>query len=385
MDKNVDRPYNDVGVYLHIPFCKQACHYCNFHFSTNLRLKDQMVSALCREIEMRQSFLDKKNLSSIYFGGGTPSLLEPKDFDKIFEALSRHFSWSKESEITLEANPDDLTTSKIKAIKNTPVNRFSIGIQSFSQMDLDYMNRAHSADQAENSIKDILNAGWTNISIDLIYGTPTMTDELWQNNIEKALYMNIPHVSAYALTIEEKTALYYKINKKGWERPKAEDMIRQYDLLMDMMNKSNYKHYEISNFALPGYRAIHNSHYWSGGAYLGIGPGAHSYDGDNVRSWNIAHNPKYIKAIHSGILPIEKEILTATDKYNEYVMVSLRTSEGVCKSKLTKYFPQYSRIFHKVISDYIESGDVYDSGEAFILTNRGKYRADGISRALMVV
>ena len=245
------------GIYIHIPFCKQACHYCNFHFSTSLQLKDDMIGAICKEIEIRQDYLVHKNLTSIYFGGGTPSLLSEGDFVKIFSTISRYFQWTSESEITLEANPDDLNKNKLIALRDLGINRLSIGIQSFFNEDLQWMNRAHNATEASECVKLAQDNGFNNISIDLIYGSPTTTNQMWEENIKKALKMEVSHISSYCLTVEEKTALHHQIVKKKIVAPDPERAAIQFDILINFLTDAGYDHYEISNFAMPENIAVH--------------------------------------------------------------------------------------------------------------------------------
>lgn len=316
------------GIYIHIPFCKQACHYCNFFFSTSLKLKNDLISALILEIELQKNFLSGEMVETIYFGGGTPSLLSEKDLDEIFNQIQKHFTISSDPEITLEANPDDLNADNISILKNCPVNRLSIGIQSFHEADLKYMNRAHNAIEASDCIEKVQSAGFENLNIDLIYGTPGLSDELWLENLNKFHENKITHLSAYALTVEESTALDHFIKTGKSQALNDEQARSQMILLMDFMRHSGYEHYEVSNFALPGKRSRHNSSYWKGAAYLGLGPAAHSHQ-SNFRQWNIANNAKYIQSIKTGKVPMEREILSEIQQYNEFLMVSLRTVWGI--------------------------------------------------------
>ncbi|HHM20934.1 MAG TPA: radical SAM family heme chaperone HemW, partial [Bacteroidetes bacterium] len=318
------------GIYIHIPFCKQACHYCNFHFSTSLKYKADMVRALLKELDLRKDYLGAEPLETIYFGGGTPSLLDQRELDLFFDKLASNFPVSDFQllEITLEANPDDLNPKKIMELKNTPVNRLSIGVQSFFEKDLQFMNRAHHAGEAEACIKNAQNAGFENLTIDLIYGSPTTPDQNWEKNIEKAVYLNIPHISCYCLTVEPKTALAHFIKKRKVSPPDEEQAARQFDILINKLNKENYAHYEISNFAKKGFYSKHNTNYWKGKKYLGIGPSAHSFD-SRSRQWNVAHNIKYMQALNQNRPDIGIEILTPQQQYNEYVMTSLRTMWGI--------------------------------------------------------
>jgi oxygen-independent coproporphyrinogen III oxidase len=372
------------GIYIHIPFCKQACHYCNFHFSTSLRLKDEMIQAICKEIEIRHDYLLEKNLTSIYFGGGTPSLMDNDDIDKIFDTLSKYFHWSHETEITLEANPDDITIDKLKIISAAGINRLSIGIQSFFDEDLSWMHRAHNASEATQCIRLAKNHGYENISIDLIYGSPTTSDDMWEQNIDTALKMDIPHISTYCLTVEEKTALYHQVQKKKSLPPDQERAAYQFDAIRQSLTKSGYDHYEISNFAKPNKIAVHNTNYWRDKAYMGIGPSAHSYDGIH-RSWNIANNKKYIDDINQNILPAVSEFLHPHTRYNEYIMTGLRTMWGVETTKIAIIGTHFEEYFLSLIKQEIDSDMVMCQQNNYILTERGKHFADRIAMNLFWV
>lgn len=372
------------GIYIHIPFCKKACHYCNFHFSTSLKLKDALIDALCTEIALQKDYLGEVVLGSVYFGGGTPSLLTPAEINRLLAEISRFYKIEAHAEITLEANPDDLTADYLDALRHeTPVNRLSIGIQSFSEEDLRWMNRAHSADEARRSIELALQTGFANLTVDLIYGSPTTSDEQWATNLQTVFDLGIPHVSSYCLTVESGTALFDFIKKQKTAAPEEEKSLRQFRYLMQQMREKGYDHYEISNFALPGHYAVHNSNYWKGVPYLGIGPAAHSYDGHS-RQWNLAHNPKYIQAIVEGRIPFEKEILTLEQRYNEYVMTSLRTIWGCDIERITTINNSYRAHFEAQIQPYIASGDVVTMEGIYRLTDQGKFLADGIAAAVFV-
>ncbi|MCB0578171.1 MAG: radical SAM family heme chaperone HemW [Phaeodactylibacter sp.] len=376
------------GIYLHIPFCKQACHYCNFHFSTSLKYKAEMVEAMLRELRLRQDYLVDKELDSIYFGGGTPSLLTEGELMRFFEEIGKCFTLRPDAEITLEANPDDLTKEKIAALGRTPVNRLSIGIQSFFEEDLRFFNRAHNAREARACLEEALAAGFGNLTVDLIYGSPTTSDAHWEENMRIAFGYEIPHVSCYALTVEERTALFHFI-KKGQAPPVEEEQAaRQFDLLVAAMRGHGYIQYEISNFALPGHFAVHNASYWKGEPYLGLGPSAHSYNGES-RQWNVANNASYLRAMHGppgGPLPafFEIEHLTPADRYNEYVMTGLRTIWGVGLDRLREMGEGYERHFLECIRPFIENGQAERAGEVFRLTDAGKFLADGIAAAAFV-
>ena len=341
-----------------------------------------MVAAIVQEIKMRSDYLSIKDLSSIYFGGGTPSLLERHDLEEIFSELSSHFSWNDQTEITLEANPDDLSPAKLKDLKDAGINRLSIGVQSFNQEDLTFMNRAHDALEAEKCIHDAQEAGFHNISADLIYGSPTTSDAIWESNIEKMIGLNIPHISAYCLTVEEGTALHHFVKTGKTAGTNDEKSSRQFDILMTRMADADYDHYEISNYAKPEYYAIHNTNYWKGVPYLGIGPSAHSYDGHSIRSWNVAHNPKYIKEIKVGNLPIEHEHLTEKDRYNEKILINLRTKWGISEEEIQSDFPKYYHNFQEKIQDFVSSGNLVKVKGSYVLSTQGKHIADRISMEL---
>jgi oxygen-independent coproporphyrinogen III oxidase len=370
------------GLYIHIPYCKQACHYCNFHFSTTLRTLPAMVRAIVRELELRKDYLSGETVDSIYFGGGTPSLLNTDDLVVIFEKIAAEYSVAPDAEITLEANPDDLGLEKLREWHGrTPINRLSIGIQSFSEEDLRAMNRAHTSAHAHDCLRDALEAGFENLTADLIYGAPTTSDAQWQKNAETLFDLNIPHLSCYCLTVEEGTALH-KFVKKG-TRPAVdeEQASRQFEWLMDAAAQRGYAHYEISNFAKPGRFARHNSNYWRGVKYLGVGPAAHSFNGIS-RQWNVANNALYIKSLESDIVPFEMETLTLENRYNEYVMTALRTAWGVDLAFLEQTTPSFIPHFTQKIQTFVEAGWVAQEAGVFRLTRQGKLLADRIAMEL---
>ena len=373
------------GIYLHIPFCKQACNYCDFHFSTSMKIKVDFVKAIIQEIELRKDVFANKFISSIYFGGGTPSLLSKEDLDMIFEKLFNSFSIDVDAEITLEANPDDLTFDKILQLKDTPINRLSIGVQSFRDSDLKYMNRAHTAIEALNSIKVAQDAGFQNITIDLIYGTPGMSNEDWKYNLRKCFELNLPHISSYALTVEEKTPLYYQILKKNIGPVDEQQSADQFKILMDEMLSYGYEQYEISNFCKDNSYSKHNSSYWKKDHYLGLGPSAHSYFG-NSRLWNISNNVKYIKALSASQLPIVKESLNTQDMYNEYVMTSLRTKWGCSLIEIEKHYSSsYLDYFKAQIKSHEMNGYIIENKAVYRLSEKGKLIADRIASDLFII
>ena len=372
------------GIYIHIPFCKKACHYCNFHFSTSTKLQEPLVDCIIKELELRKNDT-QETIETIYFGGGTPSILTTSQLEQILKAVYTHYNVSKEAEVTIESNPDDIVEDKLQQWKWMGVNRLSIGIQSFREEDLLWMNRAHNAEQAFNCVKLAQANGFNNITIDLIYGVPNLSDEHWIQNIHTALSLNVPHISCYALTIEPKTALdkLIKTNKK--EPVDADKQAAQFIILMDELNKAGFEHYEISNYALPGFRSKHNSSYWQGKHYIGIGPSAHSFNGSS-RQWNIANNALYIQSINNNTLPFEIEVLSINEQYNEYIMTSLRTMEGINLNTLEVYFgKEILTHTQKEINKWIDRGLVILQNNHFTLTQQGKLMADGIASDLFIV
>ncbi len=372
------------GLYLHIPFCKQACHYCNFHFSTSLRMKGAMVEAILKELDLQQGYLKGEEIQSIYFGGGTPSLLETKELEQIFSNIHRLHRVAPDAEITLEANPDDLTPAKLRDLKNyTPVNRLSIGIQSFADVDLRWMNRAHNSVHARACLDDAIGMGFHDLTIDLIYGSPTTPDEQWAENLRLAFEYDIPHLSCYCLTVEDGTALGTFV-RRGQQPPVDEDRAaRQFETLMESAAKKGYEHYEISNFAKPGRYARHNTNYWRSESYLGLGPSAHSFDGVS-RQWNVANNAQYINALATGNVPFEREVLTPEQVYNEYVMTSLRTMWGVDLEKIRAMGPGFVQHFETSSQPFLVSGDLEKSGENYRLSRAGKLLADRVAMELFL-
>lgn len=379
------------GIYIHIPFCKQACHYCDFHFSTSMKKKEEMVLALAKEIRLRKSesaFLDSARtdivIETIYFGGGTPSVLTSAEIDFLIAEIYNNYTVTANPEITLEANPDDLSTERILELSKSKVNRLSIGIQSFFEDDLQMMNRAHNSAEAQKCLTEATKY-FDNISIDLIYGVPGMSNEKWQSNIETALSFGIPHISSYALTVEPKTALNKLIQTGKIAAPNDEVAQEHFMILVDTLEANGFIHYELSNFGKENYFSKNNSAYWLGKKYIGIGPSAHSYDGIS-RSWNIANNPLYIKALESNELPNEVEILSEADRYNEYIMTGLRTIWGVSLNRIQSEFGQaYHDYLMKQAQKFLN--DELLSIENAILkpTKKGKFLTDGIASDLFWV
>lgn len=373
------------GIYIHIPFCKQACHYCDFHFSTSLKKKEEVVEMLCREIDLRKDELPEKELQTIYFGGGTPSLLTAEELKQIFETIHKNFSVAGDAEITLEANPDDLTREKLEMLAASEINRLSIGVQSFFEEDLKMMNRAHNAGEALGSIK-MAKEYFENISIDLIYGIPEMGEERWKKNIGIALELGLPHFSCYALTVEPNTALK-KFIDKGEIKPVDDDAARQhFEILKEILTGAGYVHYEFSNFGKPDFFSRNNTAYWMGKPYLGIGPSAHSYDGKN-RKWNINNNSLYIKSLAKGELPLEEEALSTTDQYNEYVMTRLRTMWGIDLNEVAEKFGKnYRDYLREQARQLLDKGLLrQEKGGKLHVSEKGKFLSDGIAAELFLV
>jgi oxygen-independent coproporphyrinogen III oxidase len=366
---------------LHIPFCKQACTYCNFHFSTSLRYKDQLVKALASEAEREKEYLGGETLNTIYFGGGTPSILEIAELELLLGTIAKNYSIAPGAEITLEANPDDIAADKLRAWKDLGINRLSIGVQSFFEEELRWMNRAHNAEHAINNLQ-LARKEFDNITIDLIYGSPLLTDEMWKQNVDRAIAMDVPHLSCYALTVEEKTPLDKLIKTSKVADVDNDKQARQFLLLMEWLREKGYEHYEVSNFAKPGFRSRHNSSYWKGDKYLGLGPSAHSYNSDE-RRWNIANNNVYIKGINDGAVQREVELLTASQKLNEFVMIGLRTIEGIDLEKLREQFgDDERRRIEREVEKFVKHGLVQRHELSIRLTDEGMLRADGIASEL---
>ncbi|PHI19098.1 coproporphyrinogen III oxidase [Lewinellaceae bacterium SD302] len=396
-------------LYLHIPFCKQACSYCNFHFSTSSRGRDELLLALHQEIRLRKEEIQRAGTETIYLGGGTPSLLTERELADIFRVLAEVSDFDYQSskvgkehsknangptdkrEITLEANPDDLTEATVEILAASPVNRLSIGLQSFQEKDLRYMNRAHSAKESTLAMQRVLKAGFTDLSVDLIYGSPTTSDADWDDNISRVLDFGVGHVSAYALTVEEKTALAHRIKTGQLPAPDEDRFARQFDRLVERLTLAGFEHYEISNFAKPGQYSRHNTGYWQGKPYVGLGPSAHGFNGFDQRNWNIANNALYTRlltgatSIPAGLT--ETEQLSPTDRYNEFVMTGLRTQWGVRRTDLaSKFGTSLAEYFSTTVREeqllcYFDSQKIESEGR-YQLNQSGKRLADGIAAAL---
>ena len=371
-------------IYLHIPFCRKACNYCDFHFSTSLAHKPALLAAMHHEIGLQANYLQREPVSSVYFGGGTPSLLTANEINAFFATLRQHHTILPTAELTLEANPDDLTDAYLAALQTTPINRLSIGIQSFSNADLLWFNRAHNAADAETVVQRALHYGYHNLSLDLIYGSPTTSDEQWQRNLDTVAATSVAHLSCYALTVEPKTALASQIKKGQAPQVQDETAERHWRILQDWLPASGFEQYEISNFARSEKYAQHNTSYWQGDAYLGIGPAAHSFNGDS-RQWNIAHNAKYIQGLQDAKIPFTQEILSERDKVNEYIMTALRTKWGVnlAHPLLVKTPETVENILHE--SQIFQQNDWLTlTNNTLLLTHEGKLYADTIASNLFV-
>ena len=369
------------GIYIHIPFCKQACHYCDFHFSTSLKYKHELIEALVKEIQLQKKYLNGESIETIYFGGGTPSLLNEAEISLLINTITSLHSVASDAEITLEANPDDLDKAKLRALRQTSINRFSIGIQSFFDEDLQWMNRVHRAGEAGSAVKRAQDMGFENITVDLIYGYPLLTDQKWKFNTDKVFELGVPHVSAYSMTVEPRTALASFIKQKKQAAMSDEQSAAQFTFLMDGMQTKGFEQYEISNFCQPGFYSRHNSNYWKGVKYLGIGPSAHSYNGE-TRQWNIANNTKYMQGLGSGLIPAETEILSEIDKLNEYIMTSLRTSWGLDLDNLNSIASASANQLQSAATEFFNNGWLSQQNNIIYLTQTGKLYADHIASEL---
>ncbi len=372
------------GIYFHIPFCRQKCHYCNFYSVASDKNKEAFLEALFKEIELQKNYLENEIIETIYWGGGTPSVLSADEINHLFQKLQTTFPISDNAEITFETNPDDLSKSYLNTLKGTPINRFSIGVQSFIEEDLKYLNRIHSADQAYHSIKDAQDAGFENMSIDLIYGTPTLTEANWIKNLELFFELGLPHLSAYALTVEPKTALDVLIRKQKMKAVKEEQILNHFRILVDQIGQNDYTHNEISNFCKEPFYSLHNKNYWFRKNYLGLGPSAHSFNGKS-RQWNVSNVQKYISSINSGVISKEIEELSIDQKYNEYILTSLRTVWGTdAKYILNQFGVSYLDNFKREVKSYIYENKVVVEDGRYCLTEAGKLFADGIAANLFL-
>lgn len=372
------------GVYFHIPFCKQACHYCNFHFSTSLKHKAELMEALKKELSLRTNELSATPLNSIYFGGGTPSLLSPKEIGNLISSVRDYFTVNEQAEITLEMNPDDYYEGYFEQIKAVGVNRLSVGVQSFIPEELSAMNRAHNAEQALNVLERV-QQHFANFSLDLIFGVPGSTMESWEKNISTALSFQPSHISSYALTVEPKTVLAKQVKEQQVQLLADEMTVQQFDYLVDTLTEKGYDHYELSSFAFPGFRSVNNTSYWQGKPYLGVGPSAHSYY-QNQRSWNVSNNKLYINKLNAGELPLEREQLTKIDRYNEFVMTGLRTAEGVALHDIQQQFgDKFTQLFEEQVEKHLMVQHLYWDGDVVKVTKKAKFLVDGIASDLFLL
>lgn len=373
------------SIYIHIPYCKQKCTYCNFYLKTNLKDKNKLIESLIKEISLTKNYLKDTKLKSLYFGGGTPSLLNKENLDLIFRKVKKYYQVSSEAEITIECNPEDLTIEKLKDLKNIGFNRLSIGIQSFKDEDLIFMNRNHNRNQGINSVKNAKDAGFKNISIDLIFSLPNQSLKDWNENLRMAFELDIQHISSYSLTIEEKTKLKYLIENNKLSELVDIESSNHFRLLVEECEKRGFIQYEISNFGKKNYFSTHNSNYWVGSEFLGIGPSAHSYNGES-RRWNISSNSKYIQSIKNNIIPSNEEKLTNSEKFNDYIMTSLRTIWGADLILIKKKFGKTIHSdLNKQIQKWIKSKDIFQEKEKIYLTTKGKFISDTICSDLFRV
>jgi len=372
------------GIYFHFPFCRQACHYCNFHFSTQLKFQEEMLYAFEREIQLRSEELPS-NLESIYFGGGSPSLLPPKSIERLINGVYSSVKLGEKIEITVEVNPDDVSYEYLKGLKSVGVNRLSIGIQSFFDTELELMNRIHNVDQGIDSIE------WTaqlfnNFSVDLIYGIPSSDLSTWKTNLNRVLTYTPPHLSTYALTVEAKTVLAHQVKNNEVELLDEQLVKSQYDWMVKRLEEANYENYEFSNFSKPGFNSINNSNYWKGKAYVGIGPAAHSFDGKRKRSWNLSNNIQYVESIKEGVLPSHYENLKLHEVFNEYLMTGLRTSWGVSLEKINQSFgSHYSQYLEKQVENHLAEQRLYWDGDTLRVSKSAKFLSDGIASDLFML
>lgn len=378
------------GIYIHIPFCKQACHYCDFHFSTSLKNKEALLQGINKELEIQKDYLKLDNnetIDTIYLGGGTPSLLSLEELTSLFETIYKFYPVNPKAEVSLEANPDDLTRLKLKELSDTPVNRLSIGIQSFRDEDLKLMNRSHTAQEALKVVSDAQDVGFDNISIDLIYGTPTLSNENWSANLKTAFDLNVNHISAYCLTVEPKTALAHLIKEGKIKNVEDQKSADQFEIMLKEMKNNNFEQYEISNFCKEKNYSKHNSNYWLKKHYLGVGPSAHSYDGAS-RQWNVSNNNKYIQGIESykGKGPwYERENLSLSQQYNEYILTTLRTIWGAELEHINSFGESFLAHLLKESQAYLQSGHIIKKNSTLFLSDAGKIIADKITSDLFVV
>ena len=372
------------NLYFHYPFCKQACHYCNFHFSTNSKNKDTLWDAMKKELILREKEISLP-IESIYFGGGSPSLLRPKEIKDLIQLIKFHFKLKEHFEVTVEVNPDDVTSAYLSGLKKAGINRLSLGIQSFNDKDLLLMNRAHNSTQSLNAL-ELISKTFTNYSLDLIYGMPYSSLAEWEENLETALGFNPPHISAYALTVEEKTALYHNIKKGEVVLLSEEAVEKQYQLMVQKLESLGYINYEFSNFGKPEFFSVNNQNYWQGKPYIGIGPAAHSFDGKNIRKWNVSNNQLYLNSITKGKLPFEEEELTLKDRYNEYLMTGLRTTHGISLLHVQETFgKRYALYLEEQASRHLSEQYFFWDGDHLKVSAKAKFLTDGLASDLFMV
>ena len=372
------------NLYFHYPFCKQACHYCNFHFSTNSKNKDTLWETMKKELVLRSKEISEP-IESIYFGGGSPSLLSPKAIEDLIKLIKLHFKLENHLEVTLEVNPDDVTADYLSGLKKAGINRLSLGVQSFIDKDLVLMNRAHNNSQSLNAL-EIISKTFTNYSLDLIYGMPYSSLAEWEENLETALGFNPPHISAYALTVEEKTALYHNVKKGEVVLLPEEAVEKQYQLMVQKLESLGYINYEFSNFGKPEFFSRNNQNYWQGKSYVGIGPAAHSFDGKNIRKWNVSNNQLYINSIKEGKLPFKEEQLTLKDRYNEYLMTGLRTTHGISLLYVQETFgDRYGMYLEEQAARHLSENYFFWDGDHLKVSAKAKFLTDGLASDLFMV
>lgn len=373
------------GIYIHIPFCLKACYYCDFHFSTSLNSKNQIISSICKELKLKRNYLGTSSVNTIYFGGGTPSILESSDLEKILNTVYENFIMSASFECTLEANPNDLTKPKIQSFIDIGINRISLGGQSFNDIQLKKLNRTHTGIQIENSIKLLQDLGLENLNLDLMYGLPNLTESSWVADLNKSVDLGIVHLSCYCLTIEKGT-VFHNMLEKGRLKIDSDAKIKSQFLIMrDILTNNNFRHYEISNFCLPSFESKHNTSYWNGIKYLGIGPSAHSYNGEK-RHWNVKNNFKYIAAIKKGDNFFEEEVLTRKNIINEYILTGLRTSKGISLKKLSKLTDkmEYTALVNQM-NNFADDSLLLYKNKKFLLTEDGMILCDKITSDLFLM
>jgi oxygen-independent coproporphyrinogen III oxidase len=372
------------GIYVHIPFCKKRCSYCDFHFSTTFsKYRQDLISAICLELVLRKDELNSESIETIYFGGGTPSLLSIDELTQILACIHENYQLSPAAEITFEVNPEDAHEANLLAWNKLGINRLSIGLQSFQQSDLSWMNRSHTLEQGTDAVRLAQNLGFTNISIDLIYGLPGLSNEQWTEHLNRAMSLNVQHISSYCLTIEPKTALNDFVAKGKLTRPTEDQQSEQFELLVSTLAHAGFEQYEISNFAKGQKYAKHNSAYWNFSPYLGVGPSAHSFNGQQ-RRWNVANNTKYYQQVGKNQDWFEVETLTESEKWNEYFLTGLRTKWGILKKNILEMGGMSSSEL-TLMDSYVKSEWMIEADASFVLTEKGKLQADGIASSFFRV